>query len=141
MACSTPCCLYGILMEPWNVCMRDVYMYECTYVCVCVCMYVGYVLRMYVYMYVFMCHILRAEGFFGTATILSLVREVNSCSSIYILVFSALIINLQYHTANVIIFCAHRYIKYYIRTVFKYIIRNTSVFISGNGLIMDPEMR
>jgi hypothetical protein len=88
-----------------------------------------------------MCHILRDDGFFGAAMILSLVREVNSCSSIYILPFSAMgvfkycngvIINLQYHTSTVIICCTHRYIKYYIQTVCKCIIRHTSVFISGN---------
>jgi hypothetical protein len=38
----------------------------------------------YIYIYVFMCHILCAEGFFGAAMILSSVREVNSCSSIYV---------------------------------------------------------
>jgi len=133
------CMMYVCIYVRINVCVY-VCMYVCTYACVCI----------YVYMYVFMCHILRAERFFGSAMILSLVREVNSCSSTYILAFSGMglfkycsvvVINLQYHTSTVTICCTHRYIKYYIHTVCKCIIRHASVFISGNGLIMDPEMR
>jgi hypothetical protein len=65
MTCSTPCCLYDTLMDPWNVCMMYVSMYVCMYVYVYVCMYV------YTY------QTLRAEGVFDAAMILSLVREVN----------------------------------------------------------------
>jgi hypothetical protein len=92
----------------YDVCMYYIYMYVIMYVCMYACMYVR--MHVCVYMYVFMCHILRAERFFGTALILSLVREVNSCSSIYILAFSTMglfkycsvvIINLQYRTSTV----------------------------------------
>ena len=35
ITCSTSCCLYDTLMDPWNVCAR-------AHVCVCVCVCVSY---------------------------------------------------------------------------------------------------
>jgi hypothetical protein len=63
MACSTPCCL---MIHLWI---------QGTYVCMYMCIHT--------HTHIYICRILRAEEFFDAAMILSLVREVNSCRSIY----------------------------------------------------------
>ena len=40
MTCSTSCCLYDTLMNPWNISV-------CVCVCVCVCFQIPYVIVFY----------------------------------------------------------------------------------------------
>ena len=60
MTCSTSCCIYDTLMDPWNIRMY-IHMYVCTCVCTYVCMYIPTYMCVcvcvcvYVYVRVYVC--------------------------------------------------------------------------------------